>query len=314
MDHLRILAETTGFFTRTNALASGYDDKAIRRALKAKLWVRVRNGAYTFSDIWAAADDLTRHRITARAVMERLGRNVALSHISAAAEHGINMWNADLSRIHVTRLDGGAGRTEAGVVHHEGFCVDDDLMEHNGYLLMKPARAALEAGATLSSTEGAVVLLDSGLHLGRYTFEELDSAFGLMQSWPHIRKLQIAVRLADGRAESVGESRVRYLCHVHGLPSPELQFEVFDRYGRLLGITDFAWPEHRLLGEFDGKVKYGRLLKNGEDPGDAVFKEKVREDLLREALLWAMVRIVWVDLYRGAETAARIRRLMQRAA
>jgi hypothetical protein len=313
MDHLRILAETTGFFTRTDALESGYDDKTIRRALKAKLWTRIRNGVYTFSDLWTGADDLVRHRVTARAVMRRLGSNVALSHISAAVEHGMAVWDADLSLVHVTRLDGGAGRTEAGVVHHEGFCIDDDLVVHDGYLMMKPARAALEAGAMLS-TEGAVVLLDAGLHQRCYSPQELDAAFGLMQSWPHIRKLQIAVRLADGRAESVGESRFRYLCHVHGLPSPELQFEVFDERGRLLGTTDFAWPEHRLLGEFDGKVKYGRLLKAGEDPGDAVFKEKVREDLLRETLLWAMVRIVWADLYRGAETAARVRRMMQRAA
>ena len=48
------------------------------------------------------------------------------------------------------------------------------------------------------------------------------------------------------------------------LPEPQLQFKVYDEVGNLIGITDFAWPEFGLLGEFDGKIKYGRLLKDGE--------------------------------------------------
>jgi hypothetical protein len=313
MDRLRILAETTGSFTRADALECGYDDKAIARAVKAKLWTRIRAGAYTFSDLWAQADALARHHAIARTVMKRLGHQVALSHISAVVDHGLPAWSADLSLVHVTRLDGGAGRTEAGVVHHEGLCLSEDVIEHDGYLVMRPARAALEAGALLTA-EAAIVLLDAGLHQGLFTLGELEAAFCLMQSWPAFRKLQVPVRFADGRAESVGESRARYLCHVHGLPAPELQFEVFGRDGRLIGTTDFAWPQHHLLGEFDGKVKYGRLLKPGQDPGDAVFREKLREDQLRETLMWTMIRIVWADLYRGAETAARIRRLMRVAA
>ncbi|HET8719161.1 MAG TPA: type IV toxin-antitoxin system AbiEi family antitoxin domain-containing protein [Nocardioidaceae bacterium] len=313
MDRLRALAETTGSFTRADALDCGYDDKAIARAVKAGRWTRIRAGAYTFRDLWSHADELARHRATARAVMKRLGPSVALSHISAVIDHGLPAWSADLSLVHVTRLDGGAGRTEAGVVHHEGLCLKEDVMERDGYLVMKPARAALEAGAQLTA-EAAIALFDAGLHAGRFARGELEAGFCLMQSWPGFRKLQIPVRFADGRAESVGESRCRYLCHVHGLPAPELQFTVRDRDGRVIGVTDLAWPEHALLGEFDGKVKYGRLLKPGEDPGDAVFREKRREDQLRERLMWSMVRIVWADLYRGAETAARIRRLMRVAA
>ena len=104
---------------------------------------------------------------------------------------------------------------------------------------------------------------------------------------------RVPVRMADGRAESAGESRTRYLCYAHGLPAPELQYDVFDRAGILVGTTDFAWPEHRLLGEFDGRVKYERYLRPGETPGDAVFREKRREDRLCELLGWRMIRLVW---------------------
>jgi hypothetical protein len=89
---------------------------------------------------------------------------------------------------------------------------------------------------------------------------------------------------------------------------------VYDERGVLVGVTDMVWEEHRLLGEFDGRVKYGRLLRPGEEPGDAVFREKRREDELRRLTDFSMVRLTWADLYRGAETAARIRRLMLRAA
>ncbi len=312
MDRLRILAETQGYFTRTDALAQGYDDNAIRRALKARLWRRLRQGVYTHADLWATSTAVELHLARAHAVASKLGERVALSHTSAALLHGLAVWDADLSLVHVTRLDGAAGRTEADVVHHEGFCTPSDLVETNGVLVIHSVRAAIET-ASLLSTEAALVVLDSLLRSG-VSPELLMAVFKPMVRWPGMQGLEVAVRMADGKAESVGESRSRYLCYAHGLPSPELQYAVVDAVGLLIGITDFAWPAHRLLGEFDGRVKYGRLLKPGEESGDAVFREKVREDRLREALGWGMVRLVWSDLHRGPETAARIRRLMRAAA
>ena len=70
--------------------------------------------------------------------------------------------------------------------------------------------------------------------------------------------------------------------------------------------ADFGWPAQRTLGEFDGKVKYGRLLKPGQEPGDAVYAEKLREDEFR-ALDWEVVRWGWSDLRDFRSTAARIR-------
>ena len=310
MDILRTFAESRGYFTRQEALEAGYDDNAIRRALKARLWTRIRQGAYSFTDLWTEADEIEKHLSTARAVARRLAPRVALSHTSAALDHELVVWGADLSEVHLTRLDGGSGRTEAGVVHHEGFCMGGDVLERDGYLVMKPARAALET-CSLVRTEAAVAILDAGLHGKRFDDEEVRAVFALMREWPNTLHLQFAVPFADGRAESVGESRSRYLCHRYRLPAPELQCPVYDEDGELIGVSDFQWKRQRLLGEFDGKIKYGRLLKPGEEPGDVVFREKVREDAMRRVTGCAMVRLIWSDLYRGAETAARIRRLMQ---
>ena len=61
-------------------------------------------------------------------------------------------------------------------------------------------------------------------------------------------------------------------------------------------------------------MKYGRYLRPGELPGDAVFREKRREDAICELLGWRMIRFVWADLSRPAETAARLSRMLRVAA
>jgi hypothetical protein len=104
------------------------------------------------------------------------------------------------------------------------------------------------------------------------------------------------------------------LCWTQRLPAPQLQYEVRDRKGRLIGSTDFAWEGQRLLGEFDGMIKYGRLVREGETPFQVVTREKAREDALREATRFGMIRLTWSDLDRPAATADRIRRLMRVAA
>jgi hypothetical protein len=161
MDPLRVLAETQGFFTRPDVLAAGHDDRVIRRSVRARAWVRLRPGTFTFSDLWNT-DEEERHRVLAQAVAEKLDRVVALSHTSAALAHGLRVWGADLSLVHVTRLDGGAGRTESGVVHHEGFTLPADLRTVNGVLVTHPARAAIEA-ASLLPPDAGLGILDSAL-------------------------------------------------------------------------------------------------------------------------------------------------------
>ena len=312
-DRLRTLERTDGVFLRHEARQLGYDDKTVRNALRTKLWHRVRHGAYCFGDTWAATDPTGRHLILARAVMRSLAGRVALSHTSALVAHGVDVWGADLSRVHVTRLDGGAGRVERDVVHHEGTLVENDLIVVNRILMTTPVRAVLEAGTVLS-VESALVSTDSALHRGLCDPDELGAGYPEFSHWPGAQRLQLVLRLADGRSESVGETRSRHVFWTQNLPAPELQFHVHDDHGRLIGITDFAWPEHGMLGEFDGKVKYARLLKPGQEPGEVVFEEKRREDLLREYTGFGMGRMIWADLANPVYTGARFARLMRLSA
>ena len=97
-----------------------------------------------------------------------------------------------------------------------------------------------------------------------------------------------------------------------GLPRPVCQYKVRDHRGNVVAVVDFAWPELGVFVEFDGKIKYTRLLKEGQSVTDVVLAEKRREELIHELTGWRCVRIVWADLYQPEATALRIRRVLFR--
>lgn len=304
-DPLRRAALDRGVFLRAEALALGINDNDLRQSLRAGVLTRVRHGCYTFTDLWRDLDPSGRHLVLARAAMRRLS-GVALSHVSAALAHGLDVWDIDLSRAHVTRLDAGAGRLDGDVVHHEAFTDDSDLVTVLGLPAVTPVRAALET-AVLGGTERGLVTASSGLRLGLFGPDDLMRQQRHMSQWPHARPLHIVTRLADGRHESAGEVRCEYLFFRAGLPRPVPQLEIFDERGRLLARVDFAWPQHRLVVEFDGRAKYERFLRPGESLTDVVLREKRREDALREAG-WIVVRLTWADLSSPWATVERLRR------
>lgn len=303
-DPLRIIAAHEGVFLRSEAIGMGYDDAAIKQSLRAGIIVRVRHGCYCFADVWKLASPEQRHLILARAVARTTPGNIAFSHTTALLLHGVEVWGADLSRVDVTRLDTGAARLQRDVHHHVGKLTENDVTDVGGLIVTTPQRAVLEAGCWLSAEKG-LVIADSALHLGLCTPDDLARVFDVLNHWRGSQPLHVVLRLADGRRESPGESRGAYLFWRYGLPRPIFQYEVYDETGTLIATVDFGWPEHGVLGEFDGKVKYGRLLKPGQDPGEVVFQEKRREDLLREATGATMRRIVWDDYDHPRYTARR---------
>ena len=70
--------------------------------------------------------------------------------------------------------------------------------------------------------------------------------------------------------------------------------------------------EHKTVGEFDGKIKYGRLLRPRQCVEDLIFDEKVREDAVRDLGL-QVIRWIWQDLYRTGVLRGRVRRALARA-
>lgn len=296
-----------GVFLRREALQFGYDDRWLRTGLQHGLLHRVRHGAYVDRADWLAGDDVGHHVLRSHAVSLSHQPGTVLSHASGAALHGLSLWRIDLDRVHVTIPEGARGRKDHDVRYHRQAGAPE-VIKIAGSEVLRPAACALGTAAS-TSVEGGIVVLDSAYRLGLCTEDDLRAEYLRMQGWPGTARLQVTLRLAAAGSDSVGESRSRYLFWAQGLPKPVLQYPV--RAGStLLGIVDFAWPEYGVLAEFDGRIKYGKLLRPGEDPSEVVYREKVREDRIREATGWRMVRISWDDLNKPARTAERLRRAL----
>lgn len=306
--HLRLVSEVQGHvFTTAQVRECGYDTPDIARLVKGGAWVRLRRGAFVESERWRTADDVQQHVFRVHAIVLQLGDAVAVSHQSAACLYGLQLWDTDLSHVHVTRLDGGCGRTEAGVVHHVGALDRGECVRIGPILAVDTDRAVVET-MLQTSVDGGVVVGDSALFRQATTWERLEARSRSMPHWQRSRRMRLAVSFADAGGQSIGESLARLLFWRGNLPAPRLQYEVVLGDGSSV-YTDFGWPSVPAVGEFDGKVKYGRLVRPGETAGDAVFREKLREERVLEAGL-PMRRLIWADLFRPRPTLERFARLL----
>jgi len=308
------LADTSGVLLRRDVARTGIDDKSLYAAVRAGRLHRLRQGVYVVGPVWEQADRVERHRLLVSGVTRLYdGLAVARSHVSAAVAYGAPTRGLDLSAVHLTHLDTKHGRREAAIVHHHGACFVHDLGRDEHGWITSPTRTALDT-ASGAPRDAAVVTLDWYLHQRLTTPEHLQQRHTTMKRWPDTLGLQMALRLADARSESVGETRARLLFHDQRLPAPVPQYEIFDPRGHLLARVDFAWPAFRVIVEFDGQEKYHRYRRPGESLEMAIMREKRREYQIREITGWTVLRIVWSDLDYPGHTAARIRRAFRVAA
>ena len=283
-----------GFVTRPQILACGIDDRGISRLVGARLLRRIGPGLYAHPEVYGRAAASEQHLLRARAVATRLGDDVVFSHQTAALLHGLPVWGLDLEHVHVTRLDDGRGRHQAGVAHHVSDLGPDEVVEVAGLLVVSPARAVWDV-AVAESIESGLVTADAALNAGLVVDDQLLDQAGRHASWRRARHAKTTLSLTDAGSESPGETRTRHAFWVHGLPRPETQVEVHDAGGRLVGRADLGWRHARHLVEFDGMLKYRSTSADPEAASRAVQAEKVREDRLRAAG-WGVSRVVWNEL------------------
>ena len=298
---------------RRELLASGYNEKALAKAVRSGALFRVRRGAFVDGHAWAKLDGTQRYAARCRAAYLQAKTDVVLSHTSALPFLDAPLWGQDVTEIHLTRPDERAGRREAGIRQHCGKLTDGDVVTMNGFAVTSPTRAALEV-TTLASTESALVIVTDLVHRNLTSVEDLRDRYeSTMEQWPHSLATDLVLRLVDPRIESVGEARTAYVLWRQQLPKPIPQYEVCDPTGRIVGRLDFAFPEHGAWIEFDGKAKYDEFRRPGEDALDVVFREKRRQDEIAEVTGWRCMRITWADLSDPQRLAARIRRFLASA-
>ena len=297
---------------RADALALGFSDDELAAQVRRGELVRLQRGSYVRTPAQVPIEQSARHRLVVAATIAGLRLTGVVSHASAAALHGLPLWDVRLDRVHVLRRPPANGSGSARVHLHIAEVDDGELTVVDGVPVTGMTRTVVDV-ARSESFEAAVVIADAALASGRTTADGLAQCLTSMGPVPGTRRAARVLAFADGASESVGESRSRVLMHRLGLPAPDLQVRVLRADRSVVGRCDFGWRSHRTLGEFDGRVKYGRLLKPGQLGGDVVFEEKLREDELRD-LRWQVVRWTWADLSSGDIVARRLHRAFERNA
>ncbi len=244
-----------------------------------------------------------------RAVVAVAGRSGIriVSHQSAAVMHGMALLNPNRRHVHMTAPS--KGKIEGDVHVHQGDLVAGDVVIVDGVRVTSRALTACDV-ARCGTFEQAVTALDTALREGVPIVE----LHAIVARFPHaegIGKLRNALMVADGDAESVGESLSRALMiGWDDIPLPTLQPSFYDDEG-FIGRTDFGW-QGLVVGEFDGKTRYMRSWRPGEPPEEVVYREKLREDRLR-ALGLVVVRWTWDDLMRPERLHAKLQKALRQA-
>lgn len=119
-----------------------------------------------------------------------------------------------------------------------------------GYRCTTAVRTALDL-ARHEPLDEAVPAIDVLLHRGLLLQEELEQAAAALPRGRGSRRAPRAVALADGRAESPPESRLRLLLVAAGLPAVP-QYRVLGPDGSFLARVDLGYPDRRVAVEYDG--------------------------------------------------------------
>ncbi len=252
--------------------------------MESRLFRRVLHNVY--ADPGVVHD----HRLKARAAALLMPSGAAIGGRSAAAWFGAP-FSSPTDPVLVVVPRGCPWAGPRGVqVHRTDVRPDEIWIDDDGVRLTSARRTAWDI-ATLEPTLTGVPLIDGMLRDGRELADGLTEAALVAEfvsrrgQWRSIRAIAL-LPLVDGRAMSPPESKVRVACHLAELPHPIPQFPVYDQNGVLLGEVDLAWPEARLIVEYEGEYHFD---------GVQIVKDDRRYAAL-EAAGWRVIRLSSFDL------------------
>jgi hypothetical protein len=213
---------------------------------------------------------------------------VVFSHRTAAAVLDLPSVGGWPPAVDLLVPRGAAWRNRRGIRVHEIGYRDDEVLPWGPFFVTTAARTLADL-ARAQDFAAAVIAFDAALNAAarptlRVTKSDVSEILARHGDWGLARAHSV-LDFADGRAANAGESASRIVIHQLGYGEPQLQVRHFHAGGFF--DVDFEWPadERRprpLIGEFDGAGKYLKPEYLGAmTPGEAVVKEKRREDILR---------------------------------
>jgi very-short-patch-repair endonuclease len=298
MDDLSgISMSAAGVFTTAAARMAGRDERSLYRLVKRGVVEHLGRGLYAVPAPGLSAEGAHLRLATGGLL---LYPDAALSHVSAVVAHGLPVLDAPLNRATLVRPVTKEVLTQSFVIRPDG----QQVVETGSGRAVEPATALVQF--TLDAGVGnGVVAADRALHTGVVERPTLERAGAAVAGWPRSGRVRSMLALADGRSESVGESRLRLHLAALGI-SVVPQVVIRDEMGDFVARVDLWVEGTGVVVEFDGRVKYA------EGGADVLFAEKRREDRLRR-LGYVVVRAVWADLFRPERVVAWIRQAQQAA-
>ena len=275
---------------------------ALYRAVARGVYVKVIRSAYVRADHWAALDFEGRHRARMRAAW-LLDPRLVFSHLSAALLWGLPVVGGDLAIPHALGDHSSGSRSRTGLRRHAvGFSREHTTVDGLPVTTLSDTCVHIAAGY---EADVSVPVLDFALAHTEVSRDILLERLAATPASGGAVRGAWAVGFANPLSGSPGESLSRVGIHCLGLDAPDLQVRIDDARG-LAGIVDFFWPDHRLVGEFDGLGKYLRdVFTDGREPGEVVVAEKNREDRIRATEL-KVARWGWD----AARDTAKLRRIL----
>lgn len=241
-----VAAEHHGVFSREHARQCGFAEHEIDQRISTGLWTRLHQSALRV----AAAPATWRGDLLAACWAG--GFRAYASHRSAAALWGLAGGRKDIVEITCPRWR--RARHDALVVHETKAFHHVDIVDADRIPVTTPARTLVDLGAVCrpSVVEMAV---DRALNRELLNRDDLERALRRLgrQGRNGVGVLRSILRQRGstiGKTASDMETRVLQVLRRHGLPTPELQYEIA-REGVVLERADAAYPQWRLAIEYD---------------------------------------------------------------
>jgi very-short-patch-repair endonuclease len=183
----------------------------------------------------------------------QLPDQAVFSHSTAAALFGIPVSRRHADReLHVTVPPPLTGPRIRGVRGHVRELPRSDVAVLHGRTVTAPARVILDLAEQLPLLD-VVVACDAALRQGQLSTGVLLSAVQTASGRRGVVRAREAVRLSNGRARSPMETVLRLTLHIAGLPTPEVNVDLYDDFGRWIACPDLLYRKARLALEYEGE-------------------------------------------------------------
>lgn len=243
--------------------------------LEGAAYRRIGPGVYLPAHVPETAE------VRIRAASRRLPDRAVFSGLTAAWLHGLEVEPTE--RIEITVATPSTISTRSGMQVRRRRLDKADVGRARGYPVTSVARTLADVTKRLSLTE-AVVLVDQALHNRKLALDDLGASSSLRR----------VIAYAEPRAESPMETRMRMVIVLGGLPRPEAQVSIRNRFQKVIGRPDLYYREQKLGIEYDGAIHNNSLAEDNQ-----------RQNRLLDAGV-RLLRFTATDVYNNPESIIKL--------